>query len=129
MPDRLAKGCVAVGMEASMSICPIAVEKIAGNSRRVTQQPVSSERAIFGDRFSGNSLGKPIQTRNVVHQIRSIRGYAELLTVLVLTRGNMLHGLYGQAGVVAIIRSIPVPPAPGAHRSECDRAKIPVGDG
>ena len=59
---------------------------------------------------------------------RRVRGIAQFLAVLILPRGNALHGLDGNAGIVPVIAHIPVPIAPGADRGDGALAKLPVGN-
>ncbi len=111
-----------------MSVCSVAIQKIAGNCRRRGQQPIGGGWSILGNRLTRDDLGEKIQSGDIIDGIGPVRGNAEFLAVLILTRGDVLQGLDNQARIVAIIGGVPIPVAPGADRRQSDSAKVPIGN-
>src|ERR1700754_4701911 len=106
MPDELAERGIAVRSEVRVALRDVTIEKIARNSRRWAEKPVRGIRTIFRDRVSFDSLLKPVQAGDIVDFVHAVRRDPEFLTVLDLTRRNVLKRLDDQRRVIPIVRGI-----------------------
>ncbi len=113
-PGQFTEGGVAVALEAGAAVGGVTVEE-AGRIALSGQQPVAGHRAVLGDRLAVDHLAEEVEAADVFQRLAAVGGDAQFLAVLVLTRGNVLQQLDRQAGVVAVVGRVPVPPAPGRH--------------
>ncbi len=102
----------------------VAVEQ-AGRIALARQQPVAGVGAVARDRLAGDHLTEVVEAGHVFERLAAVGGDAQLLAVLVLARGDVLQQLDRQAGVVAVVGRVPVPPAPGADRGHRGLAQVP----
>ena len=133
---RLAERRIAVLPQTCASIGAIAVEQVSRDGDRcrsgaagAADQIARGGRTVDADRSPGDRLPEEIKSRDIAEALLAVRGEAEFLAELILARGDVLGDLHWNAGVIAIIRGVPIPETPCADRGErADAAEIPVGD-